>query len=323
MQTTIVIPNYNGMHYLEDCLGSLYEDIRNEDVPVIVVDNGSTDGSVSWIKSNYSRVKLIALSENTGFCKAVNEGIRATETPYVILLNNDTKIKSGFITELTHAISSSERVFSVSAKMLSMQDETIVDNAGDLYTALGWAFARGKGKKAENWNKPARIFSACGGAAIYRKELIKKIGYFDETHFAYLEDVDIGWRARIYGYANLYEPKAQVLHLGSAFSGSRYNRFKVSHSSANSVYIIGKNMPFLQILLNLPFLIPGFLIKTLFFIRKGMGGIYVKGCLKGMARCFGIEGRKHKVRYRLSNTKNYLQIQLELWKNMFLRMIQK
>ncbi|HKM35914.1 MAG TPA: glycosyltransferase family 2 protein [Lachnospiraceae bacterium] len=321
MQTTIVIPNYNGMYFLEDCLKTLTADISSFGASVMIVDNGSEDGSVQWIKSNYPRVRLITLPENTGFCKAVNVGIKAAQTPYVILLNNDTKVKFGFTKALTRAIAASDSIFSVSAKMLDMKNDTIIDNAGDLYTALGWAFARGKGKKADEWNKSAHVFSACGGASIYRKEVIEKLGYFDENHFAYLEDVDIGWRARIFGYTNLYEPKAQVLHAGSAVSGSRYNRFKVGLSSANSVYIIGKNMPLLQILINLPFLLLGFLIKTLFFTLKGMGLTYIHGCLQGLKRCFTSEGRKHKVKFQFSHLGNYTRLQLELWWNMVLRIV--
>lgn len=319
MQTTIVIPNYNGIHYLKECLESLTADISDFETAVIIVDNGSKDGSTQWIRDNYPWVQLISLSENTGFCNAVNVGIKTAVTPYVILLNNDTKVKRGFTKSLTEAIEESRQIFSVSAKMLDMKNEAVIDNAGDLYTALGWAFARGKGKKAEEWNKSAPIFSACGGASIYRKEVFEKIGYFDENHFAYLEDVDIGWRARIFGYTNKYEPKAQVLHAGSAVSGSRYNHFKVSLSSANSVYMIGKNMPLFQILINLPFLFVGYLIKILFFSLKGMGGTYIKGCFKGAARCFTAEGRRHKVKFRLSNLGNYTRLQLELWKNTLLR----
>ena len=109
----------------------------------------------------------------------------------------------------------------------------------------------------------------CGGAAIYRKKIMEKIGYFDEEHFAYLEDTDIGYRARIYGYENWYAPDAVVYHVGSGTSGSRYNHFKTRYSSRNNIYLIYKNMPLLQIILNLPFLVAGFLIKFLFTKRNG------------------------------------------------------
>lgn len=286
MKATIIIPNYNGIAYLQKCLHALSLDVAEYPAHILLVDNGSTDGSVEWIRENCPEAELISLSENTGFCHAVNVGIKAAKTPYVILLNNDTEVKSGFTQALIDAIERSEQIFSVSARMLDMKDEALLDNAGDLYCALGWAYARGKGKSAEKYGKRAEIFSACGGAAIYRREVFEKIGYFDELHFAYLEDVDIGWRARIYGYHNFYEPEARVLHAGSGASGSRYNAFKNKLSSANSVYIIGKNMPLLQWLLNLPFFMIGFLIKFLFFLLKGMGMDYFKGCITGLARCF-------------------------------------
>lgn len=318
MEVTIVIPNYNGLRFLEDCLTSL--EAQSYPAPILVVDNGSTDGSVAWIRENHKAVRVISLKKNTGFSKAVNIGIQKSETPYVILLNNDTKVKAGFTEALVSAIQKSERIFSVSAKMLDMKNEAVIDSAGDLYCALGWAYARGKGKTQDKYNVPARVFSACAGAAIYRKAVFEEIGYFDELHFAYLEDLDIGWRARVYGYENRYEPLAAVLHAGSASSGSRYNPFKTGLSSANSVYVIGKNMPFLQWLLNLPFLLMGFSIKTLFFIKKGMGILYVKGCMRGLRRCFSEEGRKHKVPFQLAHLGNYCQIQGELWCNMFRRL---
>ncbi len=319
MNTTIVIPNYNGMKYLPACM----EALAGQDYPasLLVVDNGSTDGSVTWLKDNYPDAEVICMGENTGFCRAVNTGIRQAKTPYVILLNNDTQVKEGFTKALVSAMEKSENIFSVSAKMLDMKNEALVDNAGDLYCALGWAFARGKGRKASEYNTRTPVFSACGGASIYRKSVLDKIGLFDELHFAYLEDVDIGWRARIYGYVNCYEPDARVLHAGSAVSGSKYNRFKTSLASANSVYLIGKNMPFLQVLLNLPFLICGFLAKTLFFTAKGMGGLYIKGVVKGAARCFSAEGRRNKVPFHWKNMGNYCRIQLEMWWNTVKRFV--
>lgn len=310
-KVTVVIPNYNGIKYIRDCMDSLYkqEDISFE---ILVVDNGSKDGSLEILKTEYVDAKVIALEENTGFCHAVNVGIQNSGTPYVILLNNDTVVKPGFVEALQEAIEESERIFSVSSMMLSMADESRIDDAGDGYSMLGWAYARGKGKPAARYEKRAKVFAACGGAAIYRKEVFEKIGYFDENHFAYLEDIDIGYRARIHGYRNAYEPKAKVIHAGSATSGSRYNEFKTKLSSANNAYMIAKNMPLLQWLLNLPFLLVGFLIKAFFFSMKKMGGLYVKGYWKGACRIFTKEGRKHKVRFRVKHLWNYIKIQMWL-----------
>lgn len=317
---TVVIPNYNGKKYLEGCLQALEQERQCPKTPefeILVVDNGSTDGSAELAAEQFPDVKIIFLKENTGFCHGVNVGIQNSQAPYVILLNNDTKVKAGFIKHLYFAIEKKTDIFSVSAKMLMWDNPELIDDAGDYYCALGWAYGRGKGKPARCYEKPAKVFSACGGAAIYRRSILEEIGLFDENHFAYLEDLDIGYRARIRGYQNLYEPRAQVLHFGSASTGSRYNKQKTVLAASNSVYVIAKNMPLFQVLLNLPFLCMGFLVKFLFFCKKRMGILYLKGLWKGFNQSVSREGRSHKVPFFLKNLKHYLRIQMELWGNLF------
>ncbi len=310
-----MIPNWNGSKYLEKCLDALLAQQGVFDV--IVVDNGSTDGSVEILQNKYSAVKTILLKENTGFCHACNVGIEASETPYVILLNNDTEVLPGFVENLIAAIGKEEDIFSVSAQMLQIQNPELIDSAGDMYTFMGWGYSRGKGKSAEKYNKPVKIFSACGGAAIYRKSILDKIGLLDENHFAYLEDMDLGYRARIYGYTNMYEPSAKVIHAGSASSGSKYNEFKTRLAAANNAYMVGKNMPFLQLIINLPFIAVGVLVKAVFFAKKGMGRLYLRSYFEGIRRCFSREGHKHKIPFRWKHFGNYLRIELELVCNVF------
>ncbi|MDE7247263.1 MAG: glycosyltransferase family 2 protein, partial [Lachnospiraceae bacterium] len=292
IRSTVVIPNYNGIQYIENCLDSL----REEPAELILVDNGSTDGSRELVQEKFPGIRLIALDKNYGFCKAVNRGMEASKTTYVILLNNDTVVESGFVRALEAAMDGDGRAFSGAAQMVNMAHPELIDDAGDYYCALGWAFAAGKDKPRENFGVPGEIFSACGGACIYRKRVLKQIGMLDENHFAYLEDVDLGYRARIYGYRNLYVPKAVVHHAGSASSGSRYNAFKAEQTARNSVYLAYKNMPPAQLLLNLPFLLAGFLVKQLFFIKKGLGGSWWKGMVEGVRLCCSAEGRKRRVR---------------------------
>lgn len=315
---TIVIPNYNGIGFLKECLDSVLAqaaDTPNYDV--LVVDNGSTDGSLELLRESYPQVRVEALPENTGFCHAVNIGLRLSSSPYVILLNNDTKVKSEFIKNLCYAIENKPDAFSVSSKMLMWDNHEILDDAGDRYCVFGWAYARGKGKPAERYSLPCEIFAACAGAAIYRKSIFEKIGYFDEEHFAYMEDLDMGYRARIYGYRSYYEPGAEVIHYGSASSGSRYNEWKTSLAAANNVYVVGKNMPLLQWIWNLPFLFVGFLAKYAFFCSKGMGKPYIKGFGRGFARLFTSVGRAHRVRFQMKHLRNYFAIQGQLYVNVF------
>lgn len=315
MEVSVVIPNYNGIQFIKGCLDSLIALEDTVEYEIIVVDNGSDDGSRELVEKNYKDVKLISLDKNYGFCKAVNVGIQKAQAPFVILLNNDTKVLDGFVEALYECIAGNEKLFSVSPMMIQAKKPELIDDAGNFYCALGWAYAKGKDKPVARYEKSYPVTAACGGASIYRKQIFEQIGYFDEAHFAYLEDIDVGYRARIYGYENRYEPKAKVYHEGSGASGSRYNEFKVTHSSRNSIYLIRKNMPWLQRIVNMPFFIVGFAIKTLFFYKKGLGAIYVKGLLQGMGQPLG----EKKVLFQWKNLKNYLILQWELWINVFRR----
>lgn len=323
IKTTVVIPNYNGINYLKDCLATLAMN-RDEDYDfdTIIVDNGSTDGSAAFVRENHPEVRLIELGENTGFAAAVNVGIRESCTEYVLLLNNDIKVDDIFVKTLEECLDTHEDLFSANSVMISMANNDILDGAGDYYCALGWAYAYRKGKKTDSLFKGGDryIFSACGGASIYRKKVFDEIGYFDEAHFAYLEDIDVGYRARINGYKSMLEKVAFCEHAGSGSSGSRYNEFKIKLASRNSIYIIYKNMPLLQIIINIPFLIIGFAIKILFFTLKGFGKIYVKGLLEGFRMCRTEDARNKRVRFRAQNIGNYVCIQFELWFNIIRRL---
>lgn len=313
---SVIIPNYNGMQYIDRCLESLEQQTFQE-FETIFVDNGSEDGSVPHVKEKFPWVKLICLTENTGFCGAVNAGIHSSGAEYVVLLNNDTETEPGFLMELYQGIREKKKAFSAAAMMLQFHDRDKMDDGGNYYNALGWAFARGKGKPEQRYRKECRIFSSCGGAAIYRRELVEKLGGFDEEHFAYLEDTDLGYRAQIAGYENWYIPGARVYHVGSGTSGSRYNQFKIRYSSRNNIYMIYKNMPFLQIVLNLPFLLAGFGIKLIFFSIKGYGREYAAGIKNG----FSLSRKGRKVPFRWKNMGNYCRIQWQLWVNIFRRFI--
>lgn len=319
-KTTAVIPNYNGIQYIDRCLATLCGGTVTPQI--IVVDNHSEDGSLALVKEKYREVKVIAFPENTGFSKAVNAGIQAAETEYVLLLNNDTEVDGQMVFQLEKALDAHPGAFSAAAKMINLHNPHKLDGAGDFYSALGWAFARGKDKGTERFERPGRVFSACAGAALYRRAMFEKIGFFDVNHFAYLEDVDLGYRANIYGYPNIYVPEAKVFHAGSAVSGSRHNAFKVKLSARNNLYMIYKNMPFLQILLNLPFLAAGHLIKGLFFALKGMGGAYFGGLSEGIRLAGSEEGRRKKVKFSIRNTGNYFWIQGQLWISMLRRLLQ-
>ncbi len=309
---TVVIPNLNGMKYLKACLDSL-EQQTFRDFEVILVDNGSSDGSASFVEEQYPQIQVVCFSGNTGFSKAVNEGIRRSSSTYVLLLNNDTVSDPSMVGELVAGIRRHPKAFSAQARIMSLKQPDLLDDAGNYYCALGWAFAAGKDKKAEAYMKEKKVFSSCACAAIYRKDLLEKTGLFDEKHFAYLEDVDIGYRGRLLGYENWYIPASCVYHAGSASSGSRHNAFKVSLTSRNSIYLIRKNMPLWQVVLNSPLLLAGFAVKSLFFHRKGFGSEYRKGLREG----FAMKLPKHPVRE--GHGLRCVILQGELWLNVLRR----
>lgn len=304
-KVTVVIPNYNGLKFMEPCFEAL-EAQSDRNFEVLVVDNGSADGSAQWLKER--EIPSIFLSENTGFSGAVNVGIKASKTPYVILLNNDTEPEPDYVKEMVRAIEKSPKIFSVSPKMIQLYHKDLMDDAGDMYSLPGWAYQRGVGQSSKGYTKPCRVFSACAGAAIYRREVFEEIGGFDEAHFAYLEDIDVGYRARIFGYENVYWPDAVVYHVGSGTSGSKYNSFKVRLAARNGVYLNYKNMPVLQLAVNFLPLAAGILVKYLFFKKMGFGEDYVDGVKEGIRTA----GKTKKVKFRADRLGRYLRIEGEL-----------
>lgn len=306
---TVIIPNYNGLDHLKKCLQSLDEQSMSFDV--VVVDNGSFDGGADYVKINYNKHRLIINDENLGFAKAVNQGIKSVNTDYVLLLNNDVILEKNCISNLLKCIEGREDVFAVASKMLQADNRTKIDDAGDEYTLVGFTKKVGNGRSSDLYTDEREIFSACAGAALYRRSIFEEIGYFDEKFFAYMEDVDISYRSRIFGYKSLYCPNALVYHIGSATSGSKYNSFKIRLAARNNVYVPYKNMPWPQFIINFLFLILGYLVKYLFFLRKGYGKEYLSGLCEGFKTLKTVD----KVVYSNCRFYNYLSIEWFLIKN--------
>lgn len=309
MKVSIVTPNYNGEKFLKNYFNSLNEDCEYIG-EVIIIDNGSSDNSLDYIKSNSFNfpIKLIENKENLGFAPAVNQGISEAQYEYIFSLNNDTEVKKGCIEELIKIISSNENIFSVQAKMLQYNNKNLIDDAGDEYNLLAWSKKIGENQKSSNFNEVSQIFSSCAGAAMYKKSLLDEIGYFDSNFFAYTEDIDLSLRAHINGYKNFSCPYAIVYHIGSATSGSRYNEFKVKLSARNNIWVVYKNFPIPQKILNFIFLFLGFFIKYLFFLKKGFGPTYLEGIKEGLKTRNKID----KVKFNSKNTKNYFKLEYRL-----------
>ncbi|MCK5069109.1 MAG: glycosyltransferase family 2 protein, partial [Desulfocapsa sp.] len=235
MQIDIVIPNFNGKVFLRNCLNSLQKQTCTE-FSVIVVDNGSTDGSIELLSEEYPKVKVLSWDENRGFSAAVNAGIDAGSAPLIFLLNNDTELDKHCLDELIATAQAKAGYDFFAAKMLNYHERTSLDGAGDAFLRGGVGYRIGTMETDGNYYNTARqVFGACAGAALYRRDFFDELGLFDEDFFAYLEDVDLNLRANSRGKKCWYVPDARVYHIGSATTGSKINPFTVSLSTRNNL----------------------------------------------------------------------------------------
>jgi GT2 family glycosyltransferase len=231
-RVSVVIPNWNGLSWLPGCLEGL---ARQELAPaeVIVVDNGSGDGSLEYLRARHPEVRVLALAENTGFARAANEGLRAARSDLVALLNTDVVLEADWLRRMAERLDDDPGVASVACKMLSLTDSDFVYDACE----QRGRFERDDGR----WDAPGEVFGACAGAAVYRREAVIGASGFDERYFAYLEDVDLALRLRLAGWGCAYEP-AVALHAAEGSSGQLAggHRFFVAR---NTLVLVAKAFP--------------------------------------------------------------------------------
>lgn len=240
---SVIIPNWNGKHFLSGCLDSLLKQTY-EPIETIVVDNGSHDGSAEFIEKQYPSVRLIKFPHNTGFSVAVNAGIRAARGDYIALLNNDTIVDANWLKEMVRPLQEDKEIGSAGCKMLAYDNPSLLDGAGDGYRRGGLPGRIGhREMDLGQFDQTRPILGACGGAALYRRSMLDDIGLFDEDYFAYLEDVDIALRAQTRGYPSIYVPSAIMYHLGCGTTGSGYSPLVVKLSAQNNWNTIVKNIP--------------------------------------------------------------------------------
>lgn len=218
---SVVIPNWNGCGWLPECLGSLTGQTRPPD-EVIVVDNGSFDGSLPYLRDEHPDVRVLALQRNTGFAFAANRGIEAASGELVALLNTDVVLSPEWLGRMAAALDPRPAAAAVACKMLSLDEPgspARVYDAGDVLRRDGACDQRGRfGPDDGRFDSPGEVFGACAGAALYRRAAVIEAGGFDERLFAYLEDVDLALRLRLRGWTCVYEP-AVCWHAGEGSSG--------------------------------------------------------------------------------------------------------
>lgn len=261
---SVIIPNWNGISWLPRCLNAL-KNQSIQDFETIIVDNGSNDGSVSYIKNQHPDIKVVPLKKNYGFSVAANRGFNIATGKYIVLLNNDTIPDREWLSSLLGFIESSpEHVGSLASLMISMDNPLYTDNAGDFLDWHGFAEKRGRGEPSGQWTENEPVFSACGGAALFRREFFDKTGLFDEKFESYLEDIDTGLRGNLFGFSCIFIPSAKVLHKshGSEMPSSEY----VYHVTKNRLMLFFKNIPLVFFIRHIKSLFSGQIY--LFFMNK-------------------------------------------------------
>jgi len=237
---SVIVPNWNGMRFVGMCLDSLAQ-LDFENFEVIVIDNGSMDGSREMIEEQYPWVRLIKLPYNKGFAIACNEGIKASNAEYVVLLNNDIEVTSDWLTELYEGMERHPECGMGTTKMMFLDNRDVFYNTGDLFHSWSAGGGRGQGEKDNGqYDEEEFVFGACAGAGIYRKELFQQIGLFDEDFFIFAEDVDLNMRSQLQGFQAVYLPKSKVYHIGTATVGLYSDRY-VYLCKRNDILVFIKN----------------------------------------------------------------------------------
>jgi GT2 family glycosyltransferase len=243
MKIAVVIPNWNGVNEIDACLSALTAQSMAHHV--IVVENGSTDGSLEFIRAKYPNIDVIVNQKNLGFAGGVNVGIRkalGSGFDYVALLNNDAVPHKHWLKHLAKTLYIDSRAGIVTCKLLQA-DGKHVDSTGDFYTSWGLPYPRDRGAPTNvAHNKQEEVFGASGGASLYRAEMFGEIGLFDEDFFAYYEDVDISFRAQLAGWKVLYQPKSEAYHATSTTSG-KIKGFGTYQYHKNVPLVLIKNVP--------------------------------------------------------------------------------
>jgi len=277
----VIVPNWNGYEFIADCLAALEK--QTVAVDIIVVDNGSVDQSVDFIRTKFPNVTILEQPGNLGFAGGVNIGIRHAikqGRDFILLLNNDAQADKDWAKRLIQAMDNDSTLGISASKIVSMSGPAKLDSTGEQFSTWGLAFPRGRDEiDLDKYDSiDSEIFGASGGASIYRAEMLKQVGLFDEDFFAYYEDIDLSFRARLAGWYVRYVPEAIVKHhIGG--TSNKMTGFTTYHALKNQPWILIKNLPMSLWLMVWPRFILAYSFFFLAAIAKGKGWPALKGLL--------------------------------------------
>lgn len=248
---SIIIVNYNGKRWLEKCLSSLKKQTY-KNFEIIFVDNASNDNSLSFVKKNYPDVKTFSLKDNIGFAGGNNKGYKLAKGELILFLNNDTYVEECFLKDFVAAFN--DKRISIAQSKLVLFDEKTIDSCGSFwtYTTFMYYFGNGKSERKSIYNKQFNLFSVKGASFMVRREVIEKIGLFDEAYWNYYEETDFCHRAWMFGYESWYCPKAVCYHAMGGTSLSFPNSFVQYHNFKNKLSSFLKNFELITLLWVIP-----------------------------------------------------------------------
>jgi GT2 family glycosyltransferase len=265
---SVIVPNYNGVRHLPAVLAALHRQ-RFTDFEVIVVDDASSDDSVALLESAYPDIRLIVNRHNAGFVQSCNTGAAAARGRLIVLLNSDTEPEPAWLAELVKAFVANPHAATVTSKLLLFDRRDTLHTTGDMLGVDGIPRNRGVWERDHGqYDAATQVFSGCGGATAYRREVWEALGGFDETFWMYLEDVDFGFRARLAGWEAVFAPEARVYHRLSASGGDVLASYYVGR---NTLWLIAKNMPRTLLRRNAFAIVAGQLAVTLAALRNWRG----------------------------------------------------
>jgi GT2 family glycosyltransferase len=241
VNTAVVIPNWNGARWLSGCLDSIAAQ-TSAPGELVVVDNGSSDASLDLLRRHYPDVHVVALGENTGFAGAANRGLAEVDAEAVALVNTDVVLAPDWLERMAAALAAAPGAASVACKMVDLDDPARLYDTGDMLRRDGVCEQRGRFRRDDGrYDVPDEVFSACAGAALYRRDAVAAVGGFDERFFLYLEDVDLGLRLRLAGWSCRYEPV--VARHASGGSGGGLQRPMFAWVERNTILLLTKSFP--------------------------------------------------------------------------------
>jgi GT2 family glycosyltransferase len=276
-RVSAVVLNYNGRELLQVILPSLAAQAYR-DFEIVVVDNGSSDDSESYLQEDWPQVRVVSTGPvNIGVSAALNVAIGAATGEFVALLNNDIELDPGWMGELVAALERHPEAGTAVGKLLNFYRRGELDGAGDVFSWGGEVRRRGYGEPDRGqYEQPQAIFGACGGAALYRGSALAAVGPIDEALYAYYEDADWSFRAQLRGYRCRYVPAAVAYHMGSATLGAGPSDFNLYQAWRNSIWVVLKNYPALDLLRHAPALLFVQLRNLAIAVRRRRGLLWLR-----------------------------------------------